>query len=276
MALPSGTTILRDFYAPGRLARFTALRDHHGPDATPHGPFYRLGARVVAANSRMVDVLFGVPDQLRDDWALMADRRQRRFLARALVNERYMSPRRRRALMSILLWSMLVLWAVTGAIIAVVSRDALEVYKAGYALFFYSLATSVFLPTPFELLLQESVETLGFLATVLVAAVAKTVGAWLVLLLGDKANQGLDQVLGKRGLMARAFRWTQAFAQKYGYFAIFVLFAIPFMSDTLPLFVLAVMRMKKLPFLAVTFAAIAVRSVIYLAAGDAIAVLTGT
>jgi membrane protein DedA with SNARE-associated domain len=101
-----------------------------------------------------------------------------------------------------------------------------------------------------------------------VAAIAKTIGAWIVLMLGDKANEGLETMLEKHVVLRKIFEAMERFAQKYGYFAVFTLFAIPFMSDTAPLFVLAVLKMRKSIFLAVSFAAIVARSLLYLYAGS--------
>ena len=74
-------------------------------------------------------------------------------------------------------------------------------------------------------------------------------------------------------MLKKLFRGLERFAARFGYFAVFVLFAIPFMSDTAPLFVLAVLKMRKGIFLAVTFAAIVVRSLLFIYAGDAFAAL---
>jgi membrane protein DedA with SNARE-associated domain len=158
-------------------------------------------------------------------------------------------------------------WVAIGVVLFIVNRPALGTYESGYSLFFYSLATSIFLPTPFEILLSSAVKPLGVVATVLIAATAKTAGAWIVLMLGDKANEGLETMMEKHPFVRGLFKAMERFAQKYGYFAVFVIFAIPFMSDTAPLFVLAVLDMRKSLFLGVSFLAIVARSLLYIYAG---------
>lgn len=257
---------LRDYLAPMQGRPVAALADWEG-DAEGRNVLLRFGDRVARANNDVVGALTGLPAQFRDNWKLLSSNEQRTLLLRSLVDESLLTPRRRAAVFSILLWGSLAIWVSVGLVLFFVNRPALGTYESVYSLFFYSLATSIFLPTPFEVLLANAREHLGVFWTVTVAAVAKTVGAWIVLMLGDKANQGLETLLEKHAILRRMFEAMERFAQKYGYFAVFALFAIPFMSDTAPLFVLAVLKMRKSIFLAVCFAAIVARSLLYIYAG---------
>ena len=271
MAAPPPTlrsSQLRDYWRPLPERRVAALVDWQD-EAKGGGNFlYRLGDQVVKANNDVVSALTGLPAQFKDNWRLLSDPTQRRLLARSLVDESFLTPRRRKAVFSLLLWGSMAVWVGIGLALLVFDRGALPTYESVYGLFFYSLATSIFLPTPFEILLSRAVEDLGVFWTVTVAAIAKTAGSWIVLLMGDKANEGLATLLERKPLLKRMFRALERFAQKFGYFAVFVLFAIPFMSDTAPLFVLAVLKMRKSIFLAVTLAAIVVRSLLFIYAGD--------
>lgn len=258
---------LRDYWRPTRDRRVAAFVDWQD-DGQAAGVAYRLGDRLVKANNDAVAAITGLPAQFRDNWRLLADPAQRKLLARSLVDESFLTPRRRKAAFSLLLWGSLFVWVSIGIVVAVVNHDALGTYQSVYSLFFYSLATSIFLPTPFEILLSNARSALGVFWTVVVAAVAKTAGSWVVLMMGDKANEGLATLLERKPLLKRMFKAVERFAQRFGYFAVFVLFAIPFMSDTAPLFVLAVLKMRKSLFLTVTFAAIVARSLLYIYAGD--------
>lgn len=266
VAGPTREAQLRDYWRPLPDRRVSALVDWEG-EAKAAGFVYRLGDRVVKANNDVVAAITGLPAQFRDNWRLLADADQRRLLARSLVDESFLTPRRRRAVFSLLLWGSMFVWVAVGLTLLILNRKALPTYESVYGLFFYSLATSIFLPTPFEILLSNAVDDLGVFWTVLVAAVAKVAGSWIVLLMGDKANEGLATLLEKKPFLKRLFRTLERFAQRFGYFAVFVLFAIPFMSDTAPLFILAVLKMRKSIFLAVTFAAIVVRSLLFIYAG---------
>ena len=257
----------RDYLAPVQGRPVAALADWEG-DIEGRGMLLRLGDRLARANNDVLSGLTGLPSQFKDNWKMLSDPSQRGLLLRSLVDESLLTPRRRKAVFSILLWGSLAVWVAVGVVLFFVNRPALGTYESVYSLFFYSLATSIFLPTPFEILLRNAVGHLGVLWTVLVAAVAKTAGAWIVLMLGAKANEGLETMLEKHAVLRRIFEGMERFAQKYGYFAVFILFAIPFMSDTAPLFVLAVLNMRKSVFLAVTFAAIVARSLLYIYAGS--------
>jgi membrane protein DedA with SNARE-associated domain len=260
-------TQFRDYLASVQGRPVAALADWEG-DLEGRNVLLRLGDRLARANNDAFSAVTGLPAQFKDNWKLLSNGEQRSLLLRSLVDESLLTPRRQKAVFSILLWGSLALWVTVGLVLFFVNRPALGTYQSVYSLFFYSLATSIFLPTPFEILLRNAVEHLDVWWTVLIAATAKTVGAWIVLLLGAKANEGLETMLEKRAFLRKVFSAMERFAQKYGYFAVFTLFAIPFMSDTAPLFVLAVLNMRKSIFLAVTFAAIVVRSLLYIYAGS--------
>jgi membrane protein DedA with SNARE-associated domain len=265
---------LRDYLVPRPGRPVAALADWEG-EAQGGNLLLRFGDRVARANNDAVAAITGLPSQLRDNWRLLSDPAERSLLMRSLVDESLLTPRRRKAVFSILLWGSLALWVTVGLVLFFVNRPALGTYESVYGLFFYSLATSIFLPTPFEILLSNAVKHLDVWWVVLIAATAKTIGAWIVLLLGDKANEGLETVLEKHAVLRKAFTAMERFAQKYGYFAVFAIFAIPFMSDTAPLFILAVLDMRKSLFLGVSFLAIVARSLLYIYAGEFFAHLFG-
>lgn len=258
---------LRDYFEPDGPARVTALVDFVGePDGAGVG--YRIGDRIVRANNDFINAITGIPGQFRENWRLLRDERQRKGLARALIDDSQLTSARRKAIFSMLIWGSLFVWIIAALVLTAVNRAALGQFQSGYALFFYSLATSIFLPTPFEIILGNAVDKIGVFATVLIAAVAKVVGAFIVLMMGDKATEGLDALLEKRPAFAHAWSKVVRFAQRWGYSFVFVTFAIPFMSDTVPLFMLAVLRLRKSLFLAITFLAIVIRSLLFIYAGD--------
>ncbi len=254
---------MRDYYLPTRRGQLVTLADYVG-EAESTAVAYRVGDRIVKANNDLVGAITGLPAQFRDNWALITDPRQRRSLARALVDNNYLTERRRRAIFSILLWGTLLVWLTVGFVVAAVNSDAYSGYQSGWALFFYSIGTSIFLPTPFEVLLQSAANAIGIVWTVLIASFAKTAGAWLVLMMGDKANEGMNAMLDRHALLRRGFHAMERFARKYGLFALFLFFVPPFSPDTAPLFIFALLGMKKGPFLLVTLLAFATRSIVYL------------
>lgn len=254
---------MRDYYLPTSKHRTTVLHDYVG-DVDGSTFSYRIGNRIVRANNDLVGSITGLPGQFRDNWRLLSDANERRYLARALLDDNYLTGRRRKAILSMILWGLLFVWLTVGFIVASVNQDAYTSYQSGWWLFFVSVATSLVLPLPFEAVLSDTAAVIGTVTTVLIAAIGKTLGTWMMLLLGDKANEGAQALIEKHAPLRKAFNAMETFAHKYGYFAIGLIFSIPGMTDTAPLLVLATLRMKKIPFLAVTFVAIIIRSLLWL------------
>ncbi len=253
---------LRDYYRDDGVHVPVVLADYVG-DPAAMGRFRRGAEALVRANNRVTASITDVPRQWERDVDHLRDPLERRLLLRAFVDDSLLTEERRKSIVSILIWTFLLAWAVAGILVAVVARPALPSFKATYELFFYGVATSLFLPLPFETLLTSARASLGVGWTVLIAAISKVVGAWLVLLMGDRAHAGVEQVIDRFPRLRKAWTRATALAQRYGYAAVFVLFAFPFMSDTAPLFLLAVMHMRKSIFLSVTFVAIAVRCLLF-------------
>ncbi len=254
--------LLRDcFDAPG--ARPVALLIDYDAPSHERRTLARFGQRVVEANNGMYRFLYSIPHRFGELFAALPTR-EFGWILMGLVNEKHLTPRRRRILMTFLTTLLTVGLLTAAGVLAVTNRDGLEAFNAAVRLGVYSIATSTFLPTPFELELLRAYNRLGPVTTILVAAGSKTIGAWAILLAGDRANDGIQALLARNSFTKMLFDRIMAFMQRFGYFAVFVMFAIPFMSDTLPLVLLAVMKMRKGLFLAVTFVAIAIRSAIYL------------
>lgn len=253
---------MRDFYNEGGVRHASALVDYNGDLAD--ASTIRKGAEAIATwNNRLFHSVRDIPRQWERDVDAMRDPIERKLLMRAFVDDALLTDLRRKSIVSILLWSFLLMWAVTGTIIAIAARPALPNFQAIYTLFGYGIATSLFLPLPFETLLTRAQAQIGIPLTVLVASVSKVVGAWIVLLMGDRAGGGIEQILRRFPRLRSGWRATIAWAQRYGYAAVFGLFVIPFMSDTLPLFLLAVMHLRKSVFLIVTFVAFILRCILF-------------
>lgn len=258
---------LRDFYGRGPQGDLVLLRDYEGP--LPTNNFrVRLGDRVVSSNEKLLGSIRDVPGQVGDAWDVLRNPQQRSLMLRGLIREEHLNDRRRSALFTLVLLTMVILWGSVSLILLLANRSALGTYQSGWGLFLYSLGTSLFLPTPFEFLLASSRDQLGLVATVLIASLAKAMGAYMVLLVGDRASSQLDNLLEGKGIGARVFRMLKALAQRFGYAFIFLMFAIPFNSDTAPLFLFSVMRLDKGKAVLTIFAAIVLRSLVYLLLWD--------
>ncbi len=105
--------------------------------------------------------------------------------------------------------------------------------------FLYAIAIAVVLPLPIELSLVAPIldQQWGYLAEIALAlAAGKTVGAWLIFLLGVRVEDTI-RWWSERWRFAKWFvDKADLFVQKTGYLGLYLLLSIPLMSDTIPLY----------------------------------------
>lgn len=105
--------------------------------------------------------------------------------------------------------------------------------------FLYAIAIAVVLPIPIELSLVAPIldGQWGYLVAIAIAlAAGKTVGAWLIFVLGVRVEDTI-RWWSERWRFAKWFvDKADLFVQKTGYLGIYVLLSIPLMSDTIPIY----------------------------------------
>jgi hypothetical protein len=106
--------------------------------------------------------------------------------------------------------------------------------------FLYAVAVAVILPFPIELVLllplaRQQYGYLGVLALVL--ASGKTVGAWLIFVLGLNLEGKIRGWSERWRVAALLVRKAEAFVRKTKYVGLYLLLSVPLMSDTIPLYV---------------------------------------
>jgi len=106
--------------------------------------------------------------------------------------------------------------------------------------FIFAVAAAIFLPIPVEIGLIWN-PTLFFPVKALVMASGKAVGAGAVFVIGEKIEQTVT-----RFTKWRWFRWllgkSEAFVRRFGILALFVLMSIPYMLDTIPLYIFSILN----------------------------------
>lgn len=106
--------------------------------------------------------------------------------------------------------------------------------------FLFAVSVAVVLPIPIELALLGALidQDWGYLSAIALAlAVGKTVGAWLIFILGINL-EGKIRLWSERWRFADlVVRWAEAFVRKTKYTGLYILLSIPLMSDTIPLYV---------------------------------------
>ena len=126
-----------------------------------------------------------------------------------------------------------------------------------YLIFIFIFATlaAIILPLPVELVLvgfifyltDSSSQFLGlgvagaFILIALVMGAGKALGAWVVFVIGIKAERLIEKYLSW-GWFQRLLKRVESFCVKYGYLAMFLVMCIPMMTDTVPLYIFSILN----------------------------------
>lgn len=105
-------------------------------------------------------------------------------------------------------------------------------------LFLYSVLVAVILPTPVEIALVPLLAqpAMWWIAAVTIGA-GKAVGAGAIFLVGREAEKVVDKVTKDRSLVRGLTNLCVRFVAKTKYMGLYALLTLPFMSDTIPVYV---------------------------------------
>ncbi len=124
--------------------------------------------------------------------------------------------------------------------------DFLETHQADpttflASLFVFSILAAVVLPIPIESALVFTPSGVPILVAALVLGLGKGVGAMAVFVIGAKIEKAI--------LSFKRFGWfrwllnkSEAFVRRFGYLALYLIMSVPFMSDTIPLYVFSLLN----------------------------------
>jgi len=121
--------------------------------------------------------------------------------------------------------------------------------------FIFALLAAIILPLPVEAVLVGFIFYLtdpgstflglgiagAFILIAVVMGIGKALGAWVVFVIGIKAEK-LVQKYMSWGWFQRLMARVQRFCTKYGYFAMYLVMCIPLMTDTVPLYIFAILN----------------------------------
>ena len=122
-------------------------------------------------------------------------------------------------------------------------------------IFIFSLLAAIILPLPVELVLvgfifyltDANATFLGlgvagaFILIAIVMGLGKAIGAWVVFIIGIKAEKLVNKYMSW-GWFQKLLKRVQVFCENYGYFAMFIVMCIPLMTDTVPLYVFSILN----------------------------------
>jgi hypothetical protein len=109
--------------------------------------------------------------------------------------------------------------------------------------FGYAILVAVVLPIPIEIALVKPLadQNFGFLVgTSLAIAAGKTVGAWLIFVLGLNIEGSIRNWSARWRVAAWTVAKAEKLVRKTGYAGLYLLLSIPLMSDTIPIYVYSV------------------------------------
>lgn len=188
----------------------------------------------------------------------------RRLLRLSLLNERFLTPERRKVLLFLAATIFLIGYLLSELALQLLAPDFLAAKRQSDLVFFYAVSTRLFVPLPFEPILLRASAVVGVPWAVLVAALGATLGSWLLFLAGSGANKGLKKLGRRFPWLVGTLTWFETKGRVVAYVVLGVLLSIPFSPDSLTV-VGAMLGLRLGPFLGVIFASAVVRSYIFLA-----------
>ncbi|UCD92221.1 MAG: hypothetical protein JSV43_08395 [Methanobacteriota archaeon] len=154
----------------------------------------------------------------------------------------------------------------TGILEALLSQPLLFFFL----LFIYSVLVAIILPIPIEIALVFAIGDIPFLIGVAITiGLGKTVGAMGIFYLGLKVEDNIRRWSSKYKWIDNFVKAMIKFVDKTGYWGFFILLSIPFMLDTVPIYIYSLFNeegrlMSRNYFLFTNFVAGIVRSVLFL------------
>ncbi|MFQ6013028.1 MAG: hypothetical protein ACE5LS_05235 [Thermoplasmata archaeon] len=149
----------------------------------------------------------------------------------------------------------------------------LERYVADPALylvivFFYAILTAIFLPFPIEFALLIRPPALDPYLIAGIIGLAKMIGASLIFVLGLKVEGPIRYYSARYRLLGRFVGYVTRFVRITTWVGLFVLLAVPFLPDTLPVYLYSLFNkqgqlIRAWVFLLVNFVGGTVRAVIF-------------
>jgi membrane protein DedA with SNARE-associated domain len=131
------------------------------------------------------------------------------------------------------------------------------------------LLVAIILPLPIELALIFVEDPSYMVVTAIVIGLGKAVGAWAIFYLGLRVEDNIRRWSEKYKVVNKIVRFSVWFVDKTGYVGLFILLSIPFMTDTIPIYIYALFNeegklMKRNYFLLTNFAAGIVRAILFI------------
>lgn len=190
----------------------------------------------LAHGARRAAVSLATPDARRQFW-------------RGLVDPNDLTAHQKAVTLFIGLSAIAAALVVAHFAVTLIVPDFARPWRSMFLLFLYGFATSIGAPLPIEPVLLPAARALGPFLAIGVTLLAKVLAAWMVFFLGDEVNDKIRASAQKRPWVGRALDRCEAFARRFGLWAVSFFIAIPGLPDVVALYVFASLHMRLWKFL---------------------------
>lgn len=170
--------------------------------------------------------------------AHMHARTERRAFLRGLLEPRALSREGKAAALALAVFGLVAGSLLVTAAVVLAAPGAATAWRALLLYFLLGIGSTTLFPFFPETRLDEVAAVAGGPAAVLSVSLGMSVGAWLVLFLGESAHGALRRGVRPGSGLARLLDRAEAFAQRHGFWSMFLILAIPMGPDT-PVFYVA-------------------------------------
>lgn len=238
----------------------------------------KLGDALIRGTRATMRALVAFPDAIlthsENAGIHLGSRTGRRSVKQALRDPKNATPYEKTVVLVVVSFGLVAAVLLMNTVFTFVPASWKAAYGHVLADFTASLLSTVALPIPAEPLLIAHTLLLGPVLAILGLFLGKMVGSWMLYLVGDSLNDGIQKKTERSPRIKRVVGWLQANADRYGFWLLIPINAIPFLPD-LFVYVFAVSGMRFRSFMAgialgtlLKFAAIVVG--VYLIGGDVV------
>ena len=108
--------------------------------------------------------------------------------------------------------------------------------------FFVTILTTIILPLPIESIMIFAMTSISFPLLAITLGLGKCVGSLFVFFVGAKLEPKIRRWSAKWKFFARFMAFSEGLVAKYRYYALFLLLSIPFMLDTVILYLFSLLN----------------------------------
>ena len=201
--------------------------------------------------------VISTPDRIRTGWTRMtvflATPTGRRRFREGLKDPRALTPHQKAVTLFAGVGAIVVALVVLHVAVTLILPQHAVAWRRVFLLFIYAFITSLGPPLPLEPVILGASIYVGRIITLGIVVGAKVLAAWMVFFLGDEVNDRLREQSATRPWLGRVLDVSEAFARRFGVFALATFIAVPGLPDVIALYVFGTLQMRLPQFLVGVF-----------------------